>query len=152
MPLFGLFLVLMVVSMLAGGRSDRRADPATPRPTVAVTSLPVVATSVPPLPRDVTSLRVEIQGSDRTVDVRLSQNGRSTQLDDVTLPYAVSVPVARTSSSRYLTVSARDYGGSGTMKCTIWAGDQVIAVTVGTRSVECTANSSALPVTGDGSR
>lgn len=151
-PLFGLFLVLMVIFMLAGGRSDERATPAAPRPTVAVTSLPVAATSLPPLPLDVTSLRVEIQGSGRSVDVSLTQNGRSTRLDDVALPYAVSVSVARTSSSRYLTVSARNYRGSGSMRCTIWAGDQVIAMTVGTTRVECSASTSALPISGGGSR
>lgn len=151
---FAVVLPLVVVGLVVGSRSDRSADlsPTADRPTAPSTlvpnsPLPVDPTPVPRLTPDVRSVRFEVQGTGRA-DVRIYRNGASQRIPDVTLPYAVSVPVGD-DPRPYLTVSATDYERTDSMKCIATAGAEVVSVNVGTRRVECAVTSSSLPATGD---
>ncbi len=105
--------------------------------------LAVDPTPVPRLTPDVRSVRFEVQGTGRA-DIRIYRNGASQRIEDVALPYAVSVPVGD-ERSPYLTVSATDYQRTDSMKCIATAGNEVVSVSVGTRNIECTVTSSSLP-------
>ncbi|MEO6998267.1 MAG: hypothetical protein ABI112_09310 [Terracoccus sp.] len=141
---------LVVIGLVDGSRSDLRADPSpqSARPTAPSTMVPnsplsVDPTPVPPLTPDVRAVRFEVQGTGRA-DIRIYRNGASQRIQDVTLPYAVSVPVGN-DPSPYLTVSATDYERTDSMKCIATAGEEVVSVNVGTRRVECAVTSSSLP-------
>ena len=146
---FAVALPLVIVGLVVGARSDRSApSPSTDRPTT-VPNLPLTAdpTPVPRLTPDVRSVRFEVQGAGRA-DIRLYRDGASQRIKDVTLPYAVSVPVGD-QRSPYLTISATDYERTDSMKCMATAGDEVVSVNIGTNRVECTVTSSSLPTTDD---
>lgn len=147
---FAVVVPLVVVGLVVGGRSDGSADPSpkAARPTTVPNSpLAVDPTPVPRLTPDVRSVRFEVQGTGRA-DIRLYRDGASERIKDVTLPYAVSVPVGE-ARSPYLTISATDYERTDSMKCIATAGEEVVSVNVGTRRVECTVTSSSLPTTGN---
>lgn len=147
---FAVVVPLVVVGLVVGSRGDRSVDPSpkTARPTTVPNSpLSVDPTPVPRLTPDVRSVRFEVQGTGRA-DIRIYRDGASQRFPDVTLPYAVSVPVGD-DPSPYLTVSATDYERTDSMKCIATAGAEVVSVNVGTRRVECAVTSSSLPTTGD---
>ena len=145
---FVVALPLVVIGLVVGARSDRSSDPSpsSSRPTTVPNSpLAAEPTPVPRLTPDVRSVRFEVQGTGRA-DIRLYRDGASQRIKDVTLPYAVSVPVGD-ERSPYLTISATDYERTDSMKCIATAGEEVVSVNVGTRRVECTVTSSSLPTT-----
>ncbi|WP_139142530.1 hypothetical protein [Humibacillus sp. DSM 29435] len=147
---FFVVVPLVVVGLVVGNRSDRSTDPSprAARPTTVPNSpLSVDPTPVPRLTPDVRSVRFEVQGTGRA-DIRIYRNGASQRIKDVTLPYAVSVPVGD-DRSPYISVDATDYERTDSMKCIATAGAEVVAVNVGTRRVECTVTSSSLPTSGD---
>ncbi len=147
---FFVVVPLVVIGLVVGNRSDRSTDPSprTARPTTVPNSpLSVDPTPVPRLTPDVRSVRFEVQGTGRA-DIRIYRNGASQRIKDVTLPYAVSVPVGD-DRSPYISVDATDYERTDSMKCIATAGAEVVAVNVGTRRVECTVTSSSLPTSGD---
>ncbi|MDN5764531.1 MAG: hypothetical protein L0H96_04350 [Humibacillus sp.] len=141
-----LVAVGLAVGVLLAGGSDRGDEPSpkADRPTTVPNS-PLTAdpTPVPRLTPDVRSVRFEVQGTGRA-DIRLYRDGASERIKDVTLPYAVSVPVGE-DRSPYLTISATDYERTDSMRCIATAGEEVVSVNVGTRRVECTVTSSSLP-------
>ncbi|RKT77152.1 hypothetical protein DFJ68_0568 [Terracoccus luteus] len=147
-----LLIPVVVFAAVTGVLVSRSGDDDGPsgsrtRPSVVPnTSLPVTPTPVPRLSANVSSVRFEIQGAGRVADVRLynGADGGSQTLEKQTLPYAVSLPVDNT-RSRYLSVSASDYEGDGTMTCSAWAGDVLVAYAVGTTRVSCDVTSTALP-------
>lgn len=145
---FAVALPLVAIGLVVGARHDGGSDPSpsSSRPTTVPNS-PLTAdpTPVPRLTPDVRSVRFEVQGTGRA-DIRLYRDGASERIKDVTLPYAVSVPVGD-ERSPYLTISATDYERTDSMKCIATAGEEVVSVNVGTRRVECTVTSSSLPTT-----
>lgn len=109
--------------------------------------LTVDPTPVARLTPDVRSVRFEVQGTGRA-DIRIYRNGASQRMNDVTLPFAVSVLVGD-DRSPYLSIDATDDERTDSMRCTGTAGDRVVSVNVGTRRVECAVTSSSLPTNGD---
>ncbi len=142
-----ILLIVVATGVLVGRSGDDGPSGSRTRPSVVPnTSLPVTPTPVPRLSANVSSVRFEIQGAGRVADIRLynGADGGSETLEKQTLPYAVSLPVDNT-RSRYLSVSASDYEGDGTMTCSAWAGDVLVAYAVGTTRVSCDVTSTALP-------
>lgn len=142
-----LALALGVLGSVLASDDDKKAREPEASTPVTISTLPISPTPVPTLTPGVTSVRFEIQGAGRA-NVRIYRNGDTKKLSDVTLPFAFSLPLAG-ERSPYVSVTATDYERQDAMRCTAWAGDEVVAVSVGTRSVECTVTSASLPKAGD---
>ncbi len=134
-----LLLTPIAIGVLVSvGKSDSDSGSSSrERTPVALAPTSVQPSEVPDIPNDVTSLRIEIQGVDRIADVRIYSSGDSSNLEDVALPYAATLPVV--ADDAYVSVSVDDYGyrGPSPMRCTIYAGDVVLSTAVGMKSVDC---------------
>ena len=130
-------LLATVIALVSDGSGSAREAATEEREEVAFTPSSVAPSLVPTLPATVTSVRVEVQGPDRIADIRLHGSGDSTELENMTLPFAATIPVA--SEDTYLTVSADDsgYRDAQPMRCTIFVGDVVVSTSVSTKSVDC---------------
>lgn len=136
-------VALGVLGSVLASDDDRKAREPEASSPVTISTLPISPTPVPTLTPDVTSVRFEIQGAGRA-NVRIYRNGDTKKLSDVTLPFAFSLSLAG-ERSPYVSVTATDSERRDAMRCTAWAGDEVVALSVGTRSVECTVTSASLP-------